>query len=271
MIGTGARAAAVARLLTAKFGPVGIFDSSGDARDGAATTCALPCRSPVELRARADVVVTLLPDEPALRAVLFGPAGLTQSTGSAPVILDLSPMLPWNMKDIVAQCRQHGVAAFGGSIINRSDDKATMSTLYVDSAALKIDGLQAVVRALGGNVVPTGETGNAKALSLLTELLVGVNCAVVREALAMGQRAGLDTAMLTGLLQKGSGATAVMTARAEVDAGADLCKGLQRAAAAALRVDHSLFFGSAGIASLLAQPQFASGARGAHAHAAERS
>jgi hypothetical protein len=153
-------------------------------------------------------------------------------------------------------------------------------TLFIDHAAWQASGVRAVLQGLADDVVPTGKTGSAKAVAMLTDVLVGVNSAVVREALALGYCAGLDATTLISLLLKGSGATAVMalamsdapggsatldTAEREVLRG-----GLQRAVAAAHCVDHSLFFGGLGIASLLAQPQPAANARTGDAHASQR-
>lgn len=264
VVGSGARADSIARQIAAACGSVSVFDPSRELREDAADVRTFTCRSPAEVRTRSDVVITRLPDECALREAIFGSAGLMEGDDcrGMSVVLDLSPVLPWTMQDIAARCRYDGVAAFGGSIVTQANGKASISTLYIDSAALDFDKLRVIARVLSDDVVPAGETGSAKTVALLTGLLVGVNNAVVGEALAMGERAGLDSAMLTRLLLKGSGATAVMAARAYEDAGvataqhAALCRVLRRASVAALHIDHSLYFGSVAIASLLAQRQF---------------
>jgi 3-hydroxyisobutyrate dehydrogenase-like beta-hydroxyacid dehydrogenase len=144
---------------------------------------------------------------------------------------------------------------------------------------LQATGIHAVLHGLADDVVSAGKTGSAKAVAMLTDLLVGVNSAVVREALVLGQCAGLDPAMLIKLLLKGSGATAVMAlAPSNAPAGAAIVDtatetlrgGLQRAVEAARRIDHSAFFASLGIASLLAQTQPVASGLAADPRAARR-
>jgi 3-hydroxyisobutyrate dehydrogenase-like beta-hydroxyacid dehydrogenase len=279
LLGSGPRADSIAKRIAAAFGSAIVFDPAPRPQACSPLEGAVACRSVEELRLGTDVVVTLLPDEQALRTVLFGHAGLTQTIGKAVTVLDLSPIAPWTLEEIVARCRTAGMSAFGGSIVAGTKDGQTRSTLYIDHAALQITGLRAVLRGLADDVVSTGKTGSAKAVAMLTDVLVGVNSAVVREALALGHCAGLDAATLVSLLLKGSGATAVMAlapsdapvGAAMVDTATEALRGgLQRAVEAARRVDHSVFFASLGIASLLAQPQPAASARAADARAARR-
>jgi 3-hydroxyisobutyrate dehydrogenase-like beta-hydroxyacid dehydrogenase len=98
----------------------------------------------------------------------------------------------------------------------------------------------------------------AATLAMLGDLVLAVNTAVAREALAIGARAGLDADTLLRLLLKGSGASAVLArwvaeGLASRDAAQDegrLFDALRRATEAARRVDHSLFIGALGPASL---------------------
>lgn len=262
IVGSGPGAGAIARRIAATFGPPQLFDPGHGLESEDEHVVA--CRSLDELRTRADVVVTLLADEQSLRTVLLGDAGLARTKGSALTVLDLTPILPWTMQDVAESCRSGAVNAVGGSVVERTGDEGARSTLYVDDAALRINGLQGVLDALADEVVATGATGSAKAMAVLTDLLVGVNTAVVREALSLGRSAGIDAEILS-LVLKGSGATAVLARIGALDAkGRDgtlgtaelaaLRSGLALAVAAAHRVDHSLFFGSLGIAALFAQP-----------------
>jgi 3-hydroxyisobutyrate dehydrogenase len=277
LLGSGPRADSIAKRIAAAFGSAIVFDPASRPEACSSLEGAVACRSVEELRLRSDLVVTLLPDEKALRTALFGRAGLTQAAGTATTVVDLSPIAPWTLEEIVAECRTAGMSAFGGSIVAGTKDGQRRLTLYIDHAALQAAGLRAVLRGLADDVVSTGMTGSAKAVAILTNMLVGVNSAVVREALALGHCAGLDPAMLIKLLLKGSGATAVIAlapSDAAVNAGMlDTAtegdrSGLQHAVEAAHRVDHSVFFASLGIASLLAQP--VASARAADARAAPR-
>ena len=261
-VGSGPGAASITRRLAATFVHTRVFDPWHAECAAEPIEQTTVCGSLEELRSHADLVVTLFPTEQALRQVLFEPGGLTAASRKPLSILELSPILPWAFQDIVVSCRAAGVFVAGGRLETLSKEGRVWASLHVDDQVRQRSQLQFVVEALADEVVWTGKAGNAKALGTLTDLLVGVNTAVAHEAWEIGQSVGIDTETLTGLLLKGSGATRVIAQLAALRVpnggitldNADqfsLCAGLQRATSAAQHVDHSLFFGSLGVASLL--------------------
>ncbi len=256
--GCGPAAPLLARRLAEAFGRTLVFapgrnhftiTAASDARFAA-------CGSLAELCARASVAVTILPDERALRELLFDDAGLVRAAGDVPAVLDLSPLEPWALQEIAAAWRRAGGFLAGGRVVTASWKRDAPVTLYLDDDAAQRGELQRVARALADEVVQTRGTGSAKTVGLLADLLLGVNTVVAFEALGLGEAAGLDTDTLIGLLMKGSGALRVLeTIRhrdgdfiADDDSPA-LGSNLECAASAARRVDHCLFFGSMAMAS----------------------
>jgi 3-hydroxyisobutyrate dehydrogenase-like beta-hydroxyacid dehydrogenase len=212
------------------------------------------------LAADASAVVTLLPSETPLRATLAKCAG---ARGRALVVLDLSPVAPAMQRDLHEAFRTFGMVLLGARLLLRFRDGVAHEALYVDDDAMQAPALRGVLAALADDVVATGAAGRAKALGLIDDLLTGVNAAAVGEALSLARHAGLDVATLTALLQKGSGATAVMQHRDVVARAAVAQDGaLARVAGAAQQLDHSLLFGGVAIGALIAQSQSAA-ARGA--------
>lgn len=206
------------------------------------------------LPAGATAIVTLLPNEARLRATLEACAAARERSLT---VLDLSPVTAATQRDLDAAFRAAGVAVVGGRLLTRFRDGVARATLYVDDEALHAPALREVLVALADDLVPTGGGGRAKALGLVDDLLAGVNAAAVGEALALGQRAGLAAPTLTALLQKGSGATAVMAYADATDMGpAAHSRALAHVARAAQQADHSLLFGSVAIGALVAQSQF---------------
>jgi len=257
-VGSGPGTASITRRLAASFVHTSVFDPWRAEHAAEPMEHATVCDSLEELRSRADVVVTFFSTEQALSQVLFEPGGLTAASRKPLSILELSPILPWAFQDIVVSCRAAGVFVVGGRLATLCKEGRVGANLYVDDQVRHGSQLRFVVEALADEVVWTGNAGSAKALGTLSDLLVGVNTAVAHEALQIGQGVGLDTDTLIRLLLKGSGATRVIAqlAAQRVPDGdiADqpfLCAGLLRAVSAAQHVDHSLLFGSLGVASLL--------------------
>lgn len=271
IVGSGPRAESVVRRMAAAAGPVAWFDPASGQRRGGSLAGAPPCRTLGELRSSVDAIVTSFEDEEGLRQIVLGEGGLARLPGDALSVLDVSPLSPWVLQDLAAHCCRTDVKLFGGILVTADAETVPRLKLYVDRGALEADVLRDVLVRLADDVVPTGAAGTAKAVGILNELLVGVNTAVVCEAVALGRSAGLDRRTLERLVLTGSGATQVMARRlAAEDSGSPASftaddfgcvrRGVERAMAAAHRVDHSLFFGSVAIASLLTQGRAASGA-----------
>lgn len=263
LVGSGPVLSSIAQRVAAAFGCAIVCDPSAGSRNAKPVSAVVTSPSLRDLRARADVVVTLLQDEETLRTFLLSEAGLTQASDRTLTLLDLSPVQPTTLQELAESCRAAKVVVFGGSIVPAWRDGRPRQILYVDRGALAAAPLSTVLSALAEDIVPIGEEGNAKAIGLLTDLLMGVNSVIVREALLIGRYAGIDSSTLARLVLKGSGATAVMARIAnagdvdfKMQEGNGLRNGLERALAVTQRVDHSLFFGSLAIAQLLAQPWF---------------
>jgi 3-hydroxyisobutyrate dehydrogenase-like beta-hydroxyacid dehydrogenase len=271
IVGSGSGAESLAWRLAVPSRPVAWFDPASKQRSEVPVDGVLRCHALGELRSRVDVIVTWFEDEEALRTILLGDGGLARVPGDALSVLDVSSVSPWILQDLATDCREAAVALFGGILIAAVAETGQRLKLYVDRGALEADGLRDVLVRLADDVVPTGAPGTAKAVGIINDLLVGVNTAVVREALALGGLAGIDPRTLTRLVLTGSGANEVMARHLAADDPSDpvtlvagdcgrIRRGIEGAMAAAHRVDHSLFFGSFAIASLLTHAQAAPGA-----------
>jgi 3-hydroxyisobutyrate dehydrogenase len=208
-----------------------------------------------QLATSCPVIVTVLAAELPLRAVLSACGGAREP---GVVVLDLSPLAPSTQRDLMVTSRASNVVLVGGRLLTRIHETTPRTTLYVDDDVIHAEPLRGVLAMLADDTVTTGSAGRAKALGLIDDLLDGVNATIVGEALALGRSAGLDSATLVALLQKGSGATAIMAHPGAFDlATGARCAALARLAGAAQQADHSLLFGSLAIGALLAQSRAA--------------
>src|SRR6266540_3860947 len=111
-------------LLRAGF-PVIVYNRSRPAIDELAAAGAVPARSPREVAAHSDIVITMLPDSPDVEAVVLG-APSTHSAGSGQadsgqsdgvlaggrpglLVIDMSTIAPSVARSIAATLEQHGM------------------------------------------------------------------------------------------------------------------------------------------------------------------
>jgi 3-hydroxyisobutyrate dehydrogenase len=226
--------------------------------------------------AAAGIVVTMLPDDAAVRnAVLDRQGGIAPALASGSVVVDMSSSSPVATRELGRRLSELGLGLVdcpvSGGVVRAEEGTLT---LMVGGGDEDVERVRPVLDVLGERLYRTGALGTGHAMKALNNLVGGTTYAVVVEALAIGERYGLDprvmveilnastgrsfntehvvkdhvltgrygTGFALGLLAKDVGIAAALAAELEVDAPlAGLVSGRLQEAAAALgpAVDHS--------------------------------
>ncbi len=161
------------------------------------------------LAAASDVVITMLPTSDAVAAVLAGTAdepGLLAGWRPDAILLEMSSGVPGKTRVLAER-----VAAHGGQLVDAPVSggvaRAETGTLAImaggDAAA--IDRAEPVLRAMGSSVLRTGAVGSAHAMKALNNLVSAGGFLIGIEALLIGQKFGLDPAVMTDVLNAATG------------------------------------------------------------------
>lgn len=152
--------------------------------------------TPAEAVREAEVVVSMLADDAALRQTYDGPdgvlAGLARRAPGA-VAVDMSTVAPGTVADLEPRLRGAGHALVDAPV-SGSTAAATAATLTIMAAGEEaaVERALPVLRSLGSRVVRVGESGRGSTMKLaLNTVLHGLN-AGVSEALVLAERAGID-------------------------------------------------------------------------------
>lgn len=238
-----------------------VFDVRPHVNAAAETWGAESCRSAAEVAAQSDVVITMLPDDVAFRAVAGGDNGVLDGARAGMVLMDFSTIGPWTIREVSERFAAVGARVFSGAVT--LGVKAAVEgklAVYLDEEAAASDMLSTVVRGFSGTIVPIAGLGNSKVIKLINNLMVGVNVAATAEAVALAEKAGLPATTLVPLILKGSGSSyALANHIARSALGDDLGEGkfgvdyilkdIKLALELARRVNHTAFFGALGMSS----------------------
>ncbi|HET6309281.1 MAG TPA: NAD(P)-dependent oxidoreductase [Rhodopila sp.] len=160
-----------------------------------------------QLAEMSDVIVTMLPTSVIVERVLSGGddnlfAGMKPGT----IIIEMSSGVPSTTQRLAEQ-----VAALGGTLIDapvsggvpraRSGELAIM----VGGDAATVDRAMPVLNAMGTTVLKTGAVGSGQAMKALNNLVSTGGFLIGIEALLIGQRFGLDPAVMTDVLNAATG------------------------------------------------------------------
>ena len=150
----------------------------------------------------ADFIVTMVPDDAAVRAVLGGENGLIARAKAGAMIVEMSTTAPSTKTELAAKARRRGVA-FIEAPVGRTMEHAIAGTL-----ALMIGGNPALVEkarpllsAMGSELHLCGDVGAGSALKLINNALVAAINAASIEALVAGRKANLELETIFSVLK----------------------------------------------------------------------
>jgi 3-hydroxyisobutyrate dehydrogenase/2-hydroxy-3-oxopropionate reductase len=154
----------------------------------------------------ADVVITSLADDAAVRAAYLGPDGVAAGIRPGAVALDTSTVDPETQIAVGAAIDAAG-AGFLDCPVSGDVSRVHVAglTIMVGGDPALLERVRPVLEALAARIVPTGVRGSAAATKLAVNALVhGINVAL-SEAVVLAERAGVDRAVAYEVFASGAG------------------------------------------------------------------
>jgi 3-hydroxyisobutyrate dehydrogenase len=160
-----------------------------------------------QLAQGSDVLVTMLPTSAIVAAVLgSGDDNLLAGIRPRTVVIEMSSGIPSMTQELAVQ-----VTALGGHMIDAPVSggvpraKTGELAIMVGGDGAVIDRVMPVLSAMGSNVLRTGGIGSGQAMKALNNLVSAGGFIIGIEALLIGQRFGLDPAVMTDVLNAATG------------------------------------------------------------------
>lgn len=192
------------RLLAAGF-PVAVFNRNrGKAATHAAAGATLAA-TPREAALRADVIISMVADDQAARAVWLGPEGALAAAKHGAVCIESSTVtLDWVRE--LAECAAVRGLGFLDAPVTGSRTQAAAGELnfLVGGPAATLEQIRPVLAAMSKTITPLGPVGSGALLKLVNNFVCGVQVAALAEAIAMIERGGLDRAKALAILTEGA-------------------------------------------------------------------
>lgn len=205
VIGTGRMGAAMARRISAGRFALAVWNRDRAKAEQVAEATGATVAATAAEAAGADVIVTSLADDLAVREVYLGTAGICEGVAAGTVVVDTSTIDPVTTHQVGDAVDQAG----GGFL----DAPVSGSVSTVDSGALTVmaggdvellDRVRPVLDTMATRIVPVGPRGSGSIAKLAVNGLVhGLNVALA-EALVLAEKAGLDRAVAYDIFAGGA-------------------------------------------------------------------
>src|SRR6266700_3829213 len=196
----------VSNLLKAGF-PCTIYDVNPVPVAALVTEGATAANSAAEVARVSDIFVTMVVNDVQFAATLFEPGNAAQALRPGTVVIGMSTRSMKMVQDAATRLQELGIryldAPVSGGEVGAIDGSLS---IMVGGAAAIMEHCNPLLTVLGSNIYHVGQNvGEGQAVKMINQLMVCVHNAVAAEALAFGEKAGLDKAMLLDIISKSAG------------------------------------------------------------------
>jgi 2-hydroxy-3-oxopropionate reductase len=166
---------------------------------------------PREVAERADVVITMLPDSPAVEDVVLGEDGVVAGMSEGDLLIDMSTIHPTVSVAVAEAAAERGAAALDAPV-SGGDVGAQKGELSIMVGGDKgaFERARPLFEVLGKTITRVGDAGAGQAVKACNQVVVAVTIAAVSEALVLGEKAGVDPEQILDVLGGGLAQNKVM-------------------------------------------------------------
>lgn len=192
-----------------------VFDFNQAAMDELKALGATACASAQETVKDVEAVITMLPNSPHVKSVMLETDQLANHMPRTATFIDCSSINPVASREIAAELAKLGIDMLDAPV-SGGEPKAIDGTLsfMVGGKEDVFNKFKDVLAAMGASVVLCGEVGAGNVTKLCNQMIVGVNIAVLAEALQMGQMCGVAPEKIFEAIKGGLAGSTVMNAKA---------------------------------------------------------
>lgn len=167
-----------------------------------------------EIGENADVIITMVPNSPQVKAVMLGENGLVNYMKPGTIYIDCSSINPMASKEIAAEVAKKGIRMMDAPV-SGGEPKAVDGTLsfMVGGAQDLFDECKDLLGTMGSSVVRCGEVGAGNTTKLANQIIVACNIEACAEAFTLAQKAGVDPQLVFEAIKGGLAGSTVMNAK----------------------------------------------------------
>lgn len=222
LLGLGTMGAGMAgRLQSADF-PLSVYNRSRKRAKAVVDRGAYLASSPQEAVSGADVMISMVADDAASRAVWLGEKGALSGAKSGSVLIESSTLSVGWVRELAQAAEGHGCDFLDAPVTGTKPHAESGQLLFlVGGSADAFNRVRPVLSVLGRDAVHLGPVGSGALMKLINNFLAGVQVVSFGEALALIEAGGLDLSKAVPILADGAPGSPIFKRVAERIAGDD--------------------------------------------------
>jgi 3-hydroxyisobutyrate dehydrogenase len=182
------------------------FDLSAPALAAFVAAGGREASSMAEAAAAGEIVITMLPAGPHVRAVYSGAAGILASARAGALLIDCSTIDVETSRSVGKAAAKAGFGMLDAPVSGGVGGAASGTlTFMVGGEDKDFTRAGPILAAMGKTIVHAGPAGNGQAAKICNNMLLGISMIGVCEAFALAEKLGLDAQKLFEISSKSSG------------------------------------------------------------------
>jgi 3-hydroxyisobutyrate dehydrogenase len=172
--------------------------------------------TPAEAAGDASIVIGMLADDAASRAVWTGKEGALEGATKDAILIESSTVSPAWIAELARLADQRGARFLDAPVTgSRAQAAGGQLTFLVGGAEDALAAATPVLKAMSKDIAHLGPVGSGAKMKLINNFLCGVQAASLAEGLAWIERSGLDPRKALSLLNSGAPASPLLGALSE--------------------------------------------------------
>jgi len=175
-----------------------VFDVNAEAVDALVKEGAEACDSVAAVAARAEILITMLPNGALVRQVLLGEQGAAPHLQPGALVIDMSTIHPFETDALIRDMEARGFEMFDAPV-GRTSDHAIAGTLLIlaGGTEAQVERAQPLFDLMGSDTVVAGGPGKGIRVKIINNYMSIALNALSAEAMTLAESIGLefDTAM----------------------------------------------------------------------------
>ena len=204
-----------ANLLKAGF-PVRVWNRTASRMDPLVAAGAEAGKSPADVAAHSDVIITCVSDTPDVQSVILGENGVIHGAKPDSLVIDCSTISPQATRGIAAELAAKGVHMLDAPVSGGSEGAANGTlSIMVGGDGEQFARALPIFQAMGKAITHVGEEhGSGQTVKLVNQVLVVGNALAMCEALLFAQAGGVDLQKTFDAVSQGAAGSWMFTNRA---------------------------------------------------------
>src|SRR5271165_3342898 len=202
-IGLGNMGSRIAERLLDHGFQVSVYDRNRAQTEAVAAHGGVAATNILELARTSDVVLSCLTNDEAVQSVYSGPEGVFAGAKPGAVVLEMSTISPEDSRELHKLGARSGVEVLDVAISGSTPAaEAASLTLLAGGDMALFEAAEPIFQAIAKQYFLLGGPGSGTAMKLVVNTLLGVGMQAIAEAVALGEKVGLNRERLLEVLSK---------------------------------------------------------------------